>query len=165
MARCWTCGATVSTWQYKCSACRSFEQVEALRSEIESAAESIVDGLSTLTAVTQRGFTVLASEISNLSSIVQWGFEELSWELQQQTEALTSIDRTLKTLTQTQANEWRKIAEELRIRGVLDECKNFLLKSMEANPLDYRTLRWTPSLGQDRGYIKSGYCYPQGVWC
>jgi len=26
-------------------------------------------------------------------------------------------------------------------------------------------LRWTPSLGQDRGCIKSGYRYPQGVWC
>ncbi len=24
-------------------------------------------------------------------------------------------------------------------------------------------VRWTPSLGQDRGYIKSGYRYPQGV--
>ncbi len=26
-------------------------------------------------------------------------------------------------------------------------------------------VRWTPSLGQNRGDIKSGSCYPQGVWC
>jgi hypothetical protein len=26
-------------------------------------------------------------------------------------------------------------------------------------------LRWTPSLGQDRGYIKIGSRYPQGVCC
>ncbi|HEX74694.1 MAG TPA: hypothetical protein G4N93_06060 [Dehalococcoidia bacterium] len=26
------------------------------------------------------------------------------------------------------------------------------------------SLRWTPSLGQDRGYIKIGFRYPQGVW-
>jgi serine/threonine protein kinase len=26
-------------------------------------------------------------------------------------------------------------------------------------------MRWTPSLGQDRGCIKSGPRYPQGVWC
>jgi len=26
-------------------------------------------------------------------------------------------------------------------------------------------LGWTPSLGQDRSYIKSGPRYPQGVWC
>jgi len=26
-------------------------------------------------------------------------------------------------------------------------------------------MRWTPSLGQDRGNIKSGSRYPQGVWC
>ena len=29
--------------------------------------------------------------------------------------------------------------------------------------LDRSTLRWTPSLGQDRGYIKIGSRYPQGV--
>jgi len=27
------------------------------------------------------------------------------------------------------------------------------------------TLRWSPSLGQDRGNIKVGFHYPQGVWC
>jgi len=26
-------------------------------------------------------------------------------------------------------------------------------------------LRWPPSLGQDRGNIKVGFRYPQGVWC
>lgn len=26
-------------------------------------------------------------------------------------------------------------------------------------------MRWPPSLGQDRGYIKVGFHYPQGVWC
>jgi ferredoxin len=30
--------------------------------------------------------------------------------------------------------------------------------------LDWQ-MRWTPSLGQDRGCIKSGPRYPQGVWC
>ena len=25
-------------------------------------------------------------------------------------------------------------------------------------------MRWTPSLGQDRGNIKVGFHYPQGVW-
>ena len=28
-----------------------------------------------------------------------------------------------------------------------------------------RRMRWTPSLGQDRDYTKSGFRYPQGVWC
>jgi len=31
--------------------------------------------------------------------------------------------------------------------------------------VDIGQLRWTPSLGQDRGNIKSGSRYPQGVWC
>ncbi len=28
-----------------------------------------------------------------------------------------------------------------------------------------RNVRWTPSLGQDRGNVKVGFRYPQWVWC
>jgi len=37
-------------------------------------------------------------------------------------------------------------------------------KSWNERSQHYR-VRWTPSLGQDRGNIKSGSRYPQGVWC
>ena len=33
------------------------------------------------------------------------------------------------------------------------------------NPRLLEYVRWSPSLGQDRGNIKSGSRYPQGVWC
>ncbi|MBE9593376.1 MAG: tetratricopeptide repeat protein, partial [Proteobacteria bacterium] len=68
-----------------------------------------------------------------------WGFDELSWELQQQTGVLREITAILKTPSETKANEWRQMGEELRRRGVYDEAVKFFSKSIETNPLDYRT--------------------------
>ncbi|MDY6865975.1 MAG: tetratricopeptide repeat protein [Halobacteriota archaeon] len=45
----------------------------------------------------------------------------------------------MKTPSETKANEWRQMREELRIRGVYDEAVKFFSKSIETNPLDYRT--------------------------
>lgn len=76
--------------------------------------------------------------MSGISSIIEWGFEEVHWELQQQTKILRSIDHTLKTPNQTQANELRIMAEELRKRGVFDKSIDRFSKALELNPLDYR---------------------------
>jgi len=76
--------------------------------------------------------------LSEVATIIEWGFEELTWELHQQTEVLRSIDHTLKTPSETKANEWRLMGEELRRRGVLDKAEQIFSKALEANPLDYR---------------------------
>jgi hypothetical protein len=57
----------------------------------------------------------LISEVGDLASVIQWGFEEIGWRLEQTNMLLQGIDETLKTPTATQANEWRQIAEKLRI--------------------------------------------------
>jgi modification methylase len=46
-------------------------------------------------------------------------------------------------------------------------CKPEFKLAPKANAMGdvWRILRWTPSLGQDRGNVKSGSRYPQGVWC
>lgn len=88
-------------------------------------------GLAELTAVAGEGAAQIASAL-------EWGFGDITWRLQQQTEVLRSIDDTLKSPAETQANEWRKMAEELRRRGVLDEAEEFYLKALEVNRLDYR---------------------------
>lgn len=75
---------------------------------------------------------------SRLESSVRWGFDTVTWHAMQQTDTLRSIDQTLKTPTQTQANEWRTMADTLRERGALDKAAEFYVKSVEANPLDYR---------------------------
>ena len=77
--------------------------------------------------------------LSTLAGIVQGGFDELNWELQQQTQVLLSIDQTLKSPRQTKARELREMAEELRQRGELEKAEKFFLESLDWNPLDYRT--------------------------
>lgn len=129
MAKCWTCGSSVSDYHYRCLACE-----DVLR-DIES---SLSEGLVNLTEFQERGFNQLSSDLSEVSSILEWGFEELSWRLEQQTEVLRNIDHTLRTPSETKANEWRIHAEELRRRGVLEEAEEFFLKALNEYRLDYR---------------------------
>ncbi len=129
MAKCWTCGSSVSDLCYRCSACE-----DALR-DIES---SVSEGFAGLAEIQERGFKQLSADLSEIATILEWGFEELSWQLHQQTEVLRSIDHTLKTPSETKANEWRLHAEELRRRGVLEESEEFFLKALNEYRLDYR---------------------------
>jgi len=132
MARCWTCGKLTSEPVYKCSTCHTMEQLKNLRKEN-------VTSLNALAEIQRQGFEELSNALSEIASIIEWGFEEVIWQLYQQTDILRSIDHTLKTPSQTQANEWRQMAEELRGRGVLDKAEEFFVKSIDNNPLDYRT--------------------------
>jgi tetratricopeptide (TPR) repeat protein len=91
-----------------------------------------------LSASWQRDFAALSERVSTISTAIEWAFEEIAWQLEQQSEVLRSIDHTLKAPSETQANEWRQIGEELRGRGVLGESEKFFLKAIESNPLDYR---------------------------
>ncbi len=43
------------------------------------------------------------------------------------------------------------------------EMSNLADGKSESTIIWYRDMRWTPLLGQDKGCIKSGYRYPQGV--
>jgi len=142
MAKCWTCGTPVSGWNYTCSSCKGLTELEVLREEIESYQGDIYSRLDHIADVQESGLSALVDAcskgLSEIASVIEWSFEEISWQLQQQTDVLRSIDQTLKTPSETQANEWRKMAEELRRRGVLDESEEFYLKALELNRLDYR---------------------------
>jgi len=100
------------------------------------------EGLDYIAEVQQQGFielrATLSEGLSKIASAIEWGFREVSWQLQQQTNVLRGIDQTLKTPGETQANEWRRMAEELRHRGVMDESEEFYLKALALNRLDYR---------------------------
>lgn len=132
MARCWTCGAYIGPEpDYTCPTCRTIQEVQDLREEAAT-------GFTELALLQERGFRELSHRLSEVATVIEWGFEELSWHLQQQTEILRSIDHTLKTPSETQANEWRLMGEELRRRGVLDKAEQIFSKALKANPLDYR---------------------------
>jgi tetratricopeptide (TPR) repeat protein len=150
MARCWTCGTPANGYHYTCSSCENLTaKLKQLQQSVDVHGRDISQGLDYIARIQQEGFEALedtlseglsgiAVGLSEIASSVAWGFGELSWQLQQQTSELQSIDHTLKTPSQTQANEWRQIAEDLRHRGVLDKSEEFYLKALEVNPLDYR---------------------------
>lgn len=149
MASCWTCGTYVSGYHYTCSACESLAELKSLRKGVQNLAErgeshtkEISERISDIAEVQQKGFMALketlSAGLSEIASAIEWGFGEIGWQIQQQTNILQSIDQTLKTPGETQANEWRKMAEELRRRGVLHESEDFYLKALDLNRLDYR---------------------------
>lgn len=145
MAKCWTCGSSVSGYHYECSFCK-----DAIR-ELESIQETISGGVEDLARIQKYGFDQLSDQLSEIATVIEWGFEELSWQLQQQTDVLRSIDHTLKTPSETKANEWRLHAEELRRRGVLEESEEFFLKAFSEYRLDYRIY-----VGLAKTYIRLG---------
>lgn len=152
MAKCWTCGTHIERPQFNCTSCQKLQELKDMNKRvqaIESHAGDVSKKLYDMTQMQQEEFFHLQQGVdrmgesffaglSQVASAMEWGFGEIEWQLQQQHDVLRSIDHTLKTPSQTQGNEWRSIAEELRIRGVLDQSEEFYLKALEVNPLDYR---------------------------
>lgn len=153
MARCWSCGSKTpeDSNHFTCPACQQIKQMKSMQAE---AAENV----DRLAEIQQSGFQTLSNQLSgvsdhlsHISTIMEWGFEELSWRIRQQTGILRSIDHSIKTPSAIRASELRQIAEELRERGLLDESEDYFLKSIESNPLDYRTY-----IGIGQTYLQMG---------
>ncbi|MDM8551425.1 tetratricopeptide repeat protein [Desulfobacterales bacterium HSG2] len=142
MAKCWTCGSHVSGYQHTCSSCRNLKELKGLHAKVASGGRNISERLDFIAQVQQEGFATLkdtlSTGLSEIASAIEWGFGEIGWKIEQQTEILQSIDRTLKTPSETKANEWRLHAEELRRRGLLEESEEFFLKAINEYRLDYR---------------------------
>lgn len=144
MGNCWSCGAPVggARYMFTCPACTGTAVMTDIRNGItdqDRAMQMIASGLSEVKEAVSAGLSAISDGLSLLAGIVQGGFDELNWELQQQTQILRSIDETLKTPSQTQAREWREMAEALRSRGCFDEAGQWFAKSLAMNPLDFRT--------------------------
>jgi tetratricopeptide (TPR) repeat protein len=139
MATCFTCGSSVDGFAYTCPTCVSMMALTGLRDDV---AMNSLDGAA-MTAAQMAVFSdmqkTLAKGLSEMATAIQWGFTELSWQVSQQTDVLKRIDETLQTPSETQANEFRRMAEELLRREVFDEAKEFFIKSLTLNRLDYRT--------------------------
>jgi len=153
MARCWTCGSDYAGGTFghflTCPLCENVKEMKDLRREASLGLKELAQiqqrgfeeaslGFDELAQIQQEGFEKLSNELSRVASVIEWGFTEIEWNLQRHEAILSSIDHTLKTPNETQGNEFRKMAEELRARGVLDESERRFLKALELNPLDYR---------------------------
>jgi hypothetical protein len=110
-----------------------------IRNGVMDAAHGQDAAMKMIASAVSTGMSRISDEISNLAGIVQGGFDALTWILEQQTQVLVSIDATLKTPSQTQAAEWRQMAEQLRARACFDEAEQWFRKSIDLSPLDFRT--------------------------
>jgi tetratricopeptide (TPR) repeat protein len=158
---------------FTCSACTSLMELKGIREKLEDlmsqspGAEINIDtidteglenrlddlafGLDDIVNILKNESGNIQNKLNNITNMIEWGFEEIVWHFDQMSGILRGIDATLKTPSLTRANEWRQIAEQLRVRGVLDESEKFFLKSLEANPLDYRTY-----IGLGKTYLRIG---------
>ena len=139
MVRCWTCSTKHEMTTGDEYVCESCEKISDQIRSLEKTEWDKISKIDDLIYVQRKGFDSLAGGMYEIASAIEWGFDELSWELQQQTDVLREITTILKTPSETKANEWRQMGEELRRRGVFDEAVKFFSKSFETNPLDYRT--------------------------
>jgi hypothetical protein len=146
VARCFSCGSKTATELFTCPACQSVGLLKEIRAGAAGMARTQRAGFAELAEIQRRGFDQLrdglahiTEELSTLASAMESGFEDLHWAIEQQTEVLTSIDRTLKNPSQSQALEWRRMAEQLLARGCLKEAGEWFHKSLAQNPLDFQT--------------------------
>jgi tetratricopeptide (TPR) repeat protein len=145
--KCWSCGSDLpggSGYAFTCPACRQVEESKEIQNILGY-------GVSEITGALGEGFDKLSGQLTNIASILEWGFEGLQWEAAQSVQALESIGRSLKNPATIQASEWRQIAEELRKVGSLRDSERFFLKSIEANPLDYQAY-----IGLGKTYLQLG---------
>jgi tetratricopeptide (TPR) repeat protein len=109
----------------------------------EDAIYRLEDAISNIAEIHKNGFAEVKDEISSgftmLADTLKWGFDNIAWELSQQTKVLNSIDFALNNPAITKAIEWRKIAENLRKVGNIDKSERFFLQALDEYPLDYRT--------------------------
>src|SRR6266404_4516717 len=136
MARCWTCGESTNGFQYTCAFCQGLTQLKRWRKVLETQGAVYPDGIGHLMKIQREAVLSLedfpAVETPAVASAIEWGFEDFRWSIHLQIKNLRNINRTLKTQTQIQANEWRELAEELRQRGVMAESEKFFLKALES---------------------------------
>jgi tetratricopeptide (TPR) repeat protein len=116
---------------YTCGVCRNIQAIEGLEQAAEELEHTMEAGIAALRETVDSG-------LAQIASVLEWGFGEMRWQLQQQTNLLSSIDKTLQTPSETKANEWRLHAEQLRQRGSLEDAEEFFLKALNEYRLDYR---------------------------
>ncbi len=138
MPSCWACGSPVIGDQHACVECQSLGALKEIEGELaEQHLDENVMEVAQLAAMA-RVHATMEKGFGRIASAIRWGTETLQWELRKQADALKGIDQTLKTPAETQANEWRIMADELLRRGVLDDAQEFYRKALSVNRLDYR---------------------------
>ncbi|MFA4880846.1 MAG: hypothetical protein WC650_04470 [Candidatus Doudnabacteria bacterium] len=101
--------------------------------------EKMSDKIGQLAESQKRSYEELLTELSAIGDILEWGFGEISWQLEQQTEILRRIVIGIMHPRQVEALELREMAEKHWSKGCLSESKKCFLESLKLCSLDYRT--------------------------
>lgn len=117
------------------------ERASEIASGIERQTSAIIAAKDDITFAIAHAADQITSAVREQTALLDIRLSEINWQLSLQTQALFNIDHTLKTPSETLANEWRARAEELRRRGELKQAEHLFLRCLEPenNPLDYRT--------------------------
>ena len=135
MSRCLSCGWDLPGGYDYLTTCPHCAQVKASL-KIE---ESTVRGFEELARIQERGFERLSDGLSEVVSVMEWGFEEINWELHQQTALLKSIDHKMEIRRQLEAIELRRMGENYFKKGKLEKAEKSFLEAIELYGQDCRT--------------------------
>ena len=85
MGSCWSCGSNLPggfNYAFTCPACTEVQEIKKLRQEAK-------ENFYELANIQRRGFEMLSDrltdELSEVATVIEWGFEEVSWQLQTST--------------------------------------------------------------------------------
>ncbi len=124
-----------------CTTCRTLGEVLKIEEHfrrLPAAVQGSLDGLQIAQSeMIERAISEVGSGMDRIVGVLEWGVEQITWELAQHRSYLVGIDRSLRTPAQTQAREWREMATELLRRGSIRQATDFAVRALEANPLDY----------------------------
>jgi|WetSurMetagenome_2_1015567.scaffolds.fasta_scaffold03615_1 tetratricopeptide (TPR) repeat protein len=98
-------------------------------SSLLASASSIVSSQERTSELISSGFSELSysldnisNGINNLGAIFEWGISEVIWQIEQNTEVLRSILRTLESPKETEANERKRWGDNAYASGLLDDA-------------------------------------------
>jgi tetratricopeptide (TPR) repeat protein len=138
MPRCWTCGNILGAVQLNCSSCQGTEALENIKKSSGGNQQNISIDFANLVNNFNSFEEKIEVKTVNLASIMEWGLAKTDWERERQAEVLKSIDFSLKTPAENQANEWRLMAGKCLEKNAFDEAEKHFFKALDSNPRDYR---------------------------
>ncbi len=133
MARCWTCGTHIENKEYpilRCAVCRKIKAFNKLRERAAADPDSLPE-------IQQRGFEKLSGEVLETGTIVEWGFEDFNWRMQQETGIPRGAGPKPKSSAEIPASRYREMAEESWLKGSLYDAERNFLRAFHLDPSDY----------------------------
>ena len=117
-----------------------FEQTnKVVRAQLEAADRIIIsqDRIADELSEISSGLSDISGGIEEIQSTLDWGFSEVIWQLELQTEVIKNILKVIQAPLDTQAKELKKRAEEAYRNGWIEDALEDFLESEKKNRYDF----------------------------